>query len=137
MTPIEAVEVIAIVVPDQARDDLDGTVETVIVKVIDAAGLSGFGDADAPAGVVKSFLTMPTAHNWSRNIGEILIGQDPVEITALWQKMYDGTFWPGRRGLGCGWQAGRRIAETRRGLRLVNRPEAAPGQLRATCPGIR
>jgi hypothetical protein len=34
--PIEAVEVIPIVVPDQARDDLDGTVETVIVKVIDA-----------------------------------------------------------------------------------------------------
>ena len=99
MTPIEAVEVIPIVAPGEPRDDLDGTVETVIVKITDADGRYGFGEADAPAGVVKSFLTMPTAHNWSRNISEIIVGQDPVEIAALWQKMYDGTFWPGRRGL--------------------------------------
>ena len=70
------------------------------MKIIDEDGRYGFGEADAPAGVVKSFLTMPTAHMWSRNIGEILIGQDPVEIAALWQKIYEGTFWPGRRGLG-------------------------------------
>lgn len=100
MTPIERIEVIPIVVPGEARDDLDGTVETVIVKVFDAEGHFGFGEADAPAGVVKSFLTMPTAHLWSRNISEVLVGQDPLEIAALWQKMYEGTFWPGRRGLG-------------------------------------
>ena len=67
MTPIEKIEVIPIAVPGEARDDLDGTVETVIVKVFDAEGRYGFGEADAPAGVVKSFLTMPTAHLWSRN----------------------------------------------------------------------
>jgi L-alanine-DL-glutamate epimerase-like enolase superfamily enzyme len=92
MTPIEAVEVIPLVVPEGTRDDLDGTVETVIVKVVDADGRYGFGEADAPAGVVKSFLTMPTAHLWSRNITELLVGQDPVEIAALWQKAYEGTF---------------------------------------------
>ena len=27
-------------------------------------------------------------------------GKDPIEIAALWQKLYEGTFWPGRRGLG-------------------------------------
>ena len=25
---------------------------------------------------------------------------DPIETSALWQKLYHGTFWPGRRGLG-------------------------------------
>ena len=29
-----------------------------------------------------------------------LVGEEPVEIAALWQKTYEGTFWPGRRGLG-------------------------------------
>jgi L-alanine-DL-glutamate epimerase-like enolase superfamily enzyme len=100
VTPIEKVEVIPIAVPGEARDDLDGTVETVIVKIFDVDGRYGFGEADAPAGVVKSFLTMPTAHLWSRNISEIVVGEDPLEIAALWQKMYEGTFWPGRRGLG-------------------------------------
>lgn len=100
MTPIAAVDVVPIFAPTQARDDLDGTVETVIVKIFDEDGRYGFGEADAPANLVKGFLTMPTAHLWSRNMSEILVGQDPVEIAALWQKAYDGTFWPGRRGLG-------------------------------------
>jgi L-rhamnonate dehydratase len=100
VTPIKAVEVIPIVVPGLQRDDLDGTVETVVVKIFDDDGRYGFGEADAPAHVVKSFLEMPTAHLWSRNISEVLVGQDPVEIAALWQKAYEGTFWPGRRGLG-------------------------------------
>ena len=56
MTPIKSVEVIPIVVPGLQRDDLDGTVETVIVKIFDDDGRYGFGEADAPADVVKSFL---------------------------------------------------------------------------------
>jgi L-rhamnonate dehydratase len=50
--------------------------------------------------VVKSFLEMRTAHLWSRNMSEILIGSDPIELAANWQRMYEGVFWPGRRGLG-------------------------------------
>lgn len=100
MTPIERLEVIPISVPGQAKDDLDGTVDTVIVKVFDRDGRYGFGETDAPPGVVEAFLTMPTAHGWSRNVAEVLVGSDPVEIAALWHRMYEATFWPGRRGLG-------------------------------------
>ena len=100
MSKIAAVEVIPVAAPDQAHDDLDGTVDTVIVRLTDEAGRTGIGETDAPPAVVKSFLEMPTAHLWSRNAGEILLGADPVETAALWQKLYEGTFWPGRRGLG-------------------------------------
>jgi len=98
--PISRVEVIPLAVPDADRSDLDGLVETVIVKIHDEAGRYGFGETDAPPGVIKAFIETPTAHAWSRNISEILVGEDPVEIAALWQKMYEGTFWHGRRGLG-------------------------------------
>jgi L-rhamnonate dehydratase len=100
MSKIAAVEVIPLAAPGQARNDLDGTVDTVIVRLTDEAGRTGIGESDAPPAVVKSFLEMPTAHLWSRNAGEILLGADPVETAALWQKLYEGTFWPGRRGLG-------------------------------------
>ena len=100
MSKIAAVEVIPVAAPDQAHYDLDGTVDTVIVRLTDEAGRTGIGETDAPPAVVKSFLEMPTAHLWSRNAGEILLGADPVETAALWQKLYEGTFWPGRRGLG-------------------------------------
>lgn len=100
MSKIASVEVIPVAAPEQARDDLDGTVDTVIVRVVDEDGRHGIGETDAPPSVVKSFVEMPSAHLWSRNLTEILVGQDPMETAGLWQKMYDGTFWPGRRGLG-------------------------------------
>ena len=100
MSKIAAVEVIPVAAPDQARNDLDGTVDTVIVRLTDEEGLSGIGETDAPPDVIKSFIEMPTAHLWSRNLTEILLGADPVETAALWQKLYEGSFWPGRRGLG-------------------------------------
>ena len=53
---IARIEVIPIFSPASSANDLDGTVETVIVKIIDADGRYGFGEADAAAGVVKSFL---------------------------------------------------------------------------------
>lgn len=100
MSPIEGIEVIPISVPGQGHNDLDGTIDTVIVKVFDQDGRYGFGETDAPPGVVEAFLIMPTAHSWSRNLADVLVGSDPIEIAALWHKMYDATFWPGRRGLG-------------------------------------
>jgi L-alanine-DL-glutamate epimerase-like enolase superfamily enzyme len=78
----------------------DGLVDTVIVKIYDEDGRCGFGKTDAPPQVFRAFIDSPTAHAWSRHLPEILIGADPVEIAALWQRMYEGTFWHGRRGLG-------------------------------------
>jgi L-rhamnonate dehydratase len=100
MSKIAAVEVIPVAAPGQATNDLDGTVDTVIVRITDEQGRHGIGETDAPPAVIKAFIEMPTAHMWSRNATEMLIGADPVEIAGLWQKIYDGTFWPGRRGLG-------------------------------------
>ncbi|MBL8580551.1 MAG: mandelate racemase/muconate lactonizing enzyme family protein [Mesorhizobium sp.] len=97
---IDRIEAIPVVSPASSATDLDGTADTIIVKVFDEDGRYGFGEADAPPSAVKSFIEMPTAHLWSRNASEILVGEDPLEIAAIWQKLYDGTFWPGRRGLG-------------------------------------
>jgi L-rhamnonate dehydratase len=100
MSRIARLEVIPLAAPVQTADDLDGTTETVVVRVFDEDGRSGIGETDAPAEVVKSFLEMPTAHLWCRNMSEVLIGGDPIELAAIWQRMYEGVFWPGRRGLG-------------------------------------
>lgn len=97
---IARIEAIPVISPAGSANDLDGTTDTVIIKVHDEDGRFGFGEADAPPSVVKSFVDMPTAHMWSRNANEILVGEDPIEVAGLWQKLYEGTFWPGRRGLG-------------------------------------
>ncbi len=98
--PIERIEAIPLVVPNADRNDLDGLVETVLVRIHDAEGRCGFAETDAPPSLVRAFVESPTAHGWSRAVGEILIGADPVETAALWHRLYEGTFWHGRRGLG-------------------------------------
>jgi L-rhamnonate dehydratase len=100
MSKIAHLEFIPIVGPEQASSDLDGSVETILIRITDDDGRFGIGETDAPAHVIKSYLEMSTAHAWSQNLPELLVGADPLEIVALWQKMYEATFWPGRRGLG-------------------------------------
>jgi L-alanine-DL-glutamate epimerase-like enolase superfamily enzyme len=99
MSKIARLEIIPIASPHSSATDLDGTTDTVIVKISDEAGRFGIGETDAPPQVIKSFLEMPTAHLWSRNVREILVGADPLEAAALWEKLYEGTFCPGRRWL--------------------------------------
>jgi L-alanine-DL-glutamate epimerase-like enolase superfamily enzyme len=94
------VDVIPVASLGQSQNDLDGTLDTVILRLTDEDGRTGIGEADGPPEVIKAFIEMPTAHLWSRNAAEILLGADPVETAGLWQKLYEGTFWPGRRGLG-------------------------------------
>lgn len=100
ISPIAKVEVIPLAVPNDKADDLDGTVDTVVVRLTDADGRAGIGECDAPPTVVKAFIEMPTSHLWSRNMVQALLGADPVEVTALWERLYEATLFPGRRGLG-------------------------------------
>jgi L-rhamnonate dehydratase len=100
MALIKKIEVIPLANLEAKPEDCDGTAETVVIRISDENGVSGIGECDAPAYVVKSFLEMPTQHIWSKNTSEILIGSDPIEITALWERIYEGTCFPGRRGLG-------------------------------------
>jgi L-alanine-DL-glutamate epimerase-like enolase superfamily enzyme len=100
MSPIERIEVIPLRIPQDKGSDLDGSVDTVIVRIFDSEGRYGIGEADAPPETVKAFIEMPTAHLMSTNAGKVLIGADPVEVTALWESLYERTIYPGRRGLG-------------------------------------
>ncbi len=95
LSAIRAVEVIPIALKCTNWDQ-----STVVIRISDEGGLSGIGEADGPPEVMAAYFRQETAHRWSRNLGEILVGCDPVEIAALWDDMYEGTNWQGSRGLG-------------------------------------
>lgn len=96
---IARVEVLPIAIPADRSWFESGFDETILVRLTDEAGRTGIGDCYAAAGVVKAFLEMPTLHMWSRNIPELLLGADPLEAAHLWERMYEGTIFPGRRGI--------------------------------------
>lgn len=100
MSAIEKIEIIPLRVGGVDVEDCDGTVDTVVIRLTDSEGRTGIGESDASPEAVKAFLETPTAHIWARRASEVLNGADPVEVAALWERLYESTFYSGRRGLG-------------------------------------
>ncbi len=98
--PIAEVEAIVLRVPAADATDLDGSSETILVRITDAQGRAGIGEADAPAGAVRELVLMDDVHAWSRGLRGVLLGRDPFELRALYEDLYAATLYHGRRGLG-------------------------------------
>ncbi|CAA9552474.1 MAG: L-alanine-DL-glutamate epimerase (EC [uncultured Thermoleophilia bacterium] len=97
--PVVEVEAIPLVT-SAAFGDLDASRETIVVRVVDADGRVGVGEADAPAQVVRELVQMDDLFSWSRGLRSIVVGRDPFELQATQAAMLDGTIYHGRRGLG-------------------------------------
>ena len=100
VSPIADVEAVVLRAPANDDGDLDGSSETVLVRVRDEAGRVGVGEADAPAAAVRELVLMEDVHAWSRGLRGMLLGRDPFEIAALHAELAQGTVYHARRGLG-------------------------------------
>lgn len=76
----------------------DGTQDALIVQVHTDAGITGLGEVDSSPYVAKAIIDAPSSHSVARSFRELLIGQDPFEISALWQRLFKGSIYHGRRG---------------------------------------
>ncbi|MDQ4019270.1 MAG: mandelate racemase/muconate lactonizing enzyme family protein, partial [Actinomycetota bacterium] len=97
---IAEVEVMAFRAAPADPADLDSSSETVVVRILDGDGRAGIGETDAPAVVVRDLVRMDDLFDWSRGLRNVLLGQDPFEIPALYRRLYEATIYHGRRGLG-------------------------------------
>lgn len=100
MSVIADVDAIVLKAPPAEVVSLDGSRETVVVRIVDEDGRIGIGEADAPAAVIRELVLMDDVHGWSRGLAGILRGRDPFELARLWAELYEGTVYHGRRGLG-------------------------------------
>lgn len=76
----------------------DGSQDTLIVKVHTDAGIVGVGEVDSSPHVAKAAIEAPISHKICRGLAECVLGQDPVAIDLLVQRMYEGTIFMGRHG---------------------------------------
>ncbi len=97
---ITSVECLQLRAPRVNPADCDGAVDTAVIRVWADNGLFGLGETDAPPNAIAALLQTPTAHIWSMGIRDLLIGENPLEVERLWDKVYEGTIYHGRRGLG-------------------------------------
>ena len=70
--------------------------DAVLVRVRTDTGLEGIGEADSSPEVVKAVVDAPFSHNIACGLRALLIGENPLETSRLWEKMYAGTVYFGR-----------------------------------------
>jgi L-rhamnonate dehydratase len=76
----------------------DGSQDGLLVRVHTDAGIIGVGEVDSSPAVAKAIIDAPASHKTANGLGVLLVGEDPLEIGRLWEKMYRGTMYFGRRG---------------------------------------
>jgi len=94
---ITEVEALYLRLPEiQARTD--SSQDALIIKVGTDAGITGWGEVDGCPHVVKAIVEAPASHTLVTGLRALLLGEDPLEISRLWHKMYQGTLYYGREG---------------------------------------
>jgi len=74
--------------------------DALIVRVHTDEGIIGLGEADSSPAVVAACIEAPQSNFYSQGLKRLLIGENPLEIERLWQKMYSDSNYMGRRGAG-------------------------------------
>src|SRR5262245_50912356 len=82
----------------QVADKAAGTQDTLIVRIQTDYGLEGIGEVDSSPEVAKAVIDAPFSHSLACGLRELLIREDPLDIERLWDKMYNGCVYFGRRG---------------------------------------
>lgn len=76
-----------------AQDDL-------VVLVHTDQGITGIGETDTNPWVARACIDSPGTHTMGLGLKQMLIGMDPLDTEAIWQRLYVGSAMTGRRGAG-------------------------------------
>ena len=77
----------------------DGSQDDLVVLVHTDEGLTGVGEVDSSPEVVRSLLESGGSHAVATGLRDALLGEDPLDVERLWQKMYRSVIYFGRRGI--------------------------------------
>jgi L-alanine-DL-glutamate epimerase-like enolase superfamily enzyme len=97
---ITDIEAIVLANPDADPLACDSAQDAVIVQIHTDDGVVGLGEVDATPAVVKAYIEAPSAHAFSLGVRDLLLGENPLDVRRLWEKLYSGTLMAGRRGMG-------------------------------------
>ncbi|WP_409342546.1 mandelate racemase/muconate lactonizing enzyme family protein [Paenibacillus sp. MBLB4367] len=95
---ITEVEAIHLRVPDLDAERCDGTQDTLVIRIHTDEGIVGIGEVDSSPLVAQAVVNAAPSHSIATGLRSLLIGENPIEIERLWDKMYRGTIYFGRTG---------------------------------------
>ncbi len=77
----------------------DGTQDVLIVRVHTDEGITGIGECHTSPWALKAVIEAPMSAYAARGLKDIVVGQNPLEMGRIWERMYQLSMVYGRRGL--------------------------------------
>jgi L-alanine-DL-glutamate epimerase-like enolase superfamily enzyme len=98
---VKITDVEAIILRQPALDDgiADGSQDDLVIKVHTDEGIVGIGEVDSAPEAVAALVNRDSSHAIAGSLRSLLVGEDPRDVERLWQKMYRGLIYIGRRGI--------------------------------------
>lgn len=95
---ITDIETLILRVPDLREDATSSSQDDFVVRIHTDEGIIGIGESDTGPWLGKAGVEAPGSHSMALSVRDLLIGEDPFDTTAIWEKLYVGTCMSGRRG---------------------------------------
>ena len=70
----------------------------LFIKLHTDEGIVGVGEVDSSPAVAKAIIEAPLSHAIARGLRLCVLGEDPLDIARLWDRMYQGSIFYGRGG---------------------------------------
>ena len=96
---ITKVEAIELRLPESSLGPESGAQNALVVKVHTDEGIVGLGEVDSCPPVIKATIDAPISYTQVSGLGQLLIGENPLDIKTLNDKMYQFSFYYGRRAV--------------------------------------
>jgi L-alanine-DL-glutamate epimerase-like enolase superfamily enzyme len=87
---ITKIECIPLRLP-KITDACDGTQDDLILRVHTDEGIVGVGEVDSCPSVIQAVVEAPRSHKICTGLADALVGENPLDIPRLWDKMYQAT----------------------------------------------
>lgn len=97
---ITDIECVVLVAPGLREDATSSSQDDIVVLVHTDEGITGVGETDTGPWIAQAAIQSPGSHTMAKGMRDLLIGQDPLDTAALWDRLYTYTCMSGRRGAG-------------------------------------
>jgi L-alanine-DL-glutamate epimerase-like enolase superfamily enzyme len=95
---ITGIDCHVLLAPDYDVERTSSAQDGFVVEVHTDAGITGIGETDVNPWIARACIEAPGTHTMGRGLKDLLIGSDPLDPPAIWEKLYVGTAMNGRRG---------------------------------------
>lgn len=72
--------------------------DDIVVEIHTDEGLVGIGETDVNPWIARACIEAPGTHTMGHGLREMLLGENPLDVERLWDKLYVGSAMNGRRG---------------------------------------